>query len=149
MIISSSAFENSGVIPERYTCDGDNINPSLNIKSVPAGAKSLVLVVDDPDAPAGSWIHWTVWNINPETAAIAEGSVSPGAVEGVTSFGSIGYGGPCPSVGAHRYFFKLFALDTILELKSGATYGELESMMSGHILAKTELMGQYQRGTLR
>lgn len=145
MIIFSLAFENNGNIPEKYTCDGDNINPSLKIKSVPKEAKSLALVVDDPDSLAGTWIHWTIWNINPETTVIEEGSVPSGAVEGVTSFGSIGYGGPCPSAGAHRYVFKLFALDKTLEIKSGATHQELESMMSGHILDRAELVGLYKR----
>lgn len=149
MIISSLAFENNGDVPEQYTCDGDNVSPPLKIKGVPEGAKSLVLVVDDPDSPTGTWIHWTVWNINPKTVAIESGSVPSGATEGLNSFGNIGYGGPCPAGGVHRYFFKLFALDVNVGLGSGATYQELEQMISGHVLARAELVGQYKRSLLR
>ncbi len=145
MIIYSSAFENQGSIPVKYTCDGENISPPLKISGVPAEAKSLVLIVDDPDSPAGNWIHWTIWNINPETAAIEEGLVPTGAAEGLTSFGDIGYGGPCPSGGEHRYFFKLFALDNVLEVKPGANDQELMQMMNGHIMTTVELIGYYKR----
>ncbi len=149
MIISSPAFGNYDDIPGQYTCDGNDINPPLKIQSVPEEAKSLALVVDDPDAPTGTWIHWTVWNINPKTVAIESGSVLSGVTEGLNSFGNIGYGGPCPAEGAHRYFFKLFALDANVGLKSGAAYQELEQMMSGHILAHAELIGQYKRSLSR
>lgn len=148
MIISSPAFEIGGNIPEQYTCDGDNMSPPLRIKTVPEGTKSLVLVMDDPDSPLGNWIHWTVWNIKPETTVIESGSVPSGAIEGLNSFGEIGYGGPCPPEGTHRYFFKLFALDIKAELKSGAIYQELEQMMAGHILARAELVGRYERRPL-
>ncbi|PIQ74060.1 MAG: YbhB/YbcL family Raf kinase inhibitor-like protein [Candidatus Portnoybacteria bacterium CG_4_8_14_3_um_filter_44_10] len=118
------------------------------MNNIPEGTKSLVLVVDDSDSSVGTWIHWVVWNIDPKTVTIESGSVPSGAIEGLTSFGNIGYGGPCPAGGAHRYIFKLFALDTSLELKYGAAYQELDQMMSGHILARAELVGRYERSSL-
>jgi Raf kinase inhibitor-like YbhB/YbcL family protein len=145
MKLISPAFESGKKIPAKYTCDGDNINPPLQIKEVPKEAKSLVLIMDDPDAPSNTWIHWTVWNINPKTAEILENNVPQGAIEGITSFGDIGYGGPCPPSGTHRYFFKLFALDAYLELKPGASLQDLKSKMGNHILAKTELIRLYNR----
>lgn len=145
MIISSPAFENNKEIPSKYTCDGENINPSLQISKVPEGTQSLVLIMDDPDAPAGTWVHWIIWNIDPKTAEVAENSVPPGGVGGVTSFGSTGYGGPCPPSGTHRYFFKLYALDTKLDLPSEADKAQLEKAMEGHILDQAELVGLYSR----
>lgn len=145
MKIESSAFAHNELISPKYTCDGENINPPLRISEVPEEAKSLVLIMDDPDAPGGTWVHWTVWNIAPSTREIPERSVPAGAVEGMTSFGRTGYGGPCPPSGTHRYFFKLFALDTTLESSPSLGARELEEVMSGHILAEGEFVGLYQR----
>jgi len=146
MKISSSTFANNSFIPSKYTCDGQDINPSLKIENVPAEAKSLVLIVDDPDAPMGTWVHWTVWNINPETTEILENSLPKEAVEGMTDFGKPGYGGPCPPSGTHRYFFKIYALDRILALEKGSSLEKLGEEMKDHILDKTQLIGLYQRG---
>lgn len=145
MIISSPAFVNNAAIPSQYTCDGNNVNPPLTIAEMPVAAQSLVLIMDDPDAPAGTWVHWTIWNIDPKITEIAENSAPLGAVEGTTSFGQIGYGGPCPHSGRHRYFFKLYALDTKLDLSPETDKSQLEKAMSGHILAQSELVGLYQR----
>lgn len=144
MKISSPVFENEGTIPSKYTCDGDNINPPLKIAEVPEIAKSLVLIVDDPDAPAGTWIHWTVWNMPPETREIKEGS-KPAGIEGITSFGRTGYGGPCPPSGVHRYFFKLYALDTQIELSPTAKIDELIATIKDHIIDQAQIMGKYSR----
>lgn len=145
MQIKSSAFEHNEQIPAKYTCDGENINPPLEFLDVPENAKSLVLIMDDPDAPMGTWVHWTVWNIDPATIEIVENSVPAGAQEGKTSFGKSGYGGPCPPSGTHRYFFKLYALATMLELSSDADKSKLESTMQGHILDRAELIALYKR----
>ena len=145
MRIKSSAFKHTETIPSKYTCDGDDINPPLKIEEVPEEAKSLVLIVDDPDAPVGIWTHWTVWNINPKIEKIEEDSVPEGAVEGMTNFGSTGYGGPCPPGGEHRYFFKLYALDSKLELDPLTEADELEEAMDKHIIEKAELVGLYER----
>lgn len=146
MTIISAAFQNNGDIPAKYTCDGGNVNPALEITDVPQGAESLVLIVDDPDAPGGAWVHWTVWNIDPKTARVPEHGAPAGAVEGVTSFGRPGYGGPCPPSGTHRYFFKLYALDAILDLPASADVTALEKAMEGHVLEKAQLIGLYHRG---
>ena len=145
MKIRSSAFSHNQSIPSKYTCDGQNINPPLTFSDVPSDAKSLVLIMDDPDVPAGTWVHWTVWNISPETREILENSKFEGAVEGTTSFGKPGYGGPCPPDREHRYFFKIYALDTMLDLNSSATKQNLEQAMEGHITARSELIGRYNR----
>ena len=145
MKISSSAFANNSFIPSKYTYDGQDINPPLKIENVPAEAKSLVLIVDDPDAPMGRWVHWTVWNINPKTTEILEASVPKGAVEGLTDFGRPGYGGPCPPSGSHRYFFKIYALDKILTLEKDSRIERLEEDMKGHIKDQAQLLGLYQR----
>ncbi|MFC1678296.1 YbhB/YbcL family Raf kinase inhibitor-like protein [Patescibacteria group bacterium] len=145
MKIFSSAFMHNQQMLSKFTCDDANVNPPLNFDDVPPAAKSLVLIMDDPDAPLGTWLHWTMWNINPQTKKIAENTVPEGAVEGVTDFGSTGYGGPCPPSGEHRYFFKLYALDTMLDLAQGAKLDELENAMEGHILDKAELIGLYKR----
>lgn len=144
MKITSSAFSHNQKLPAKYTCDGSNINPPLTISDIPEGAKSLVLIHDDPDAPMGIWVHWTLWNINPATLEIAENSVPNGAAEGMTSFRKTGYGGACPPSGTHRYFFKIYALDTTLNLSSSAKSSDIESAMEGHILAKAELIGLYR-----
>lgn len=143
--ITSPAFVTNGYIPARYTCDGTNINPPLEIDNVPAEAKSLVLIVDDPDAPVGMWVHWVVWNIDPATREIAEDTVPRAAAQGKNDWKRNGYGGPCPPSGVHRYFFKLYALDTKLNLGAGTTKTSLEKAMHGHILANAELIGLYKR----
>lgn len=142
---NSSAWHESGLIPAKNTCDGENVSPPLTIEEAPPGAQSLAVIVDDPDAPAGDWVHWTVWNIAPDTAVIAEGSIPAGAVEGMTDFGMPGYGGPCPPSGEHRYQFKLYALDTTLNLPDSTLKKDLEQAMAGHILGQATLVGRYRR----
>lgn len=144
MNISSSAFADRGSIPSKYTCDGANSSPPLAFASVPAGAKSLALVVDDPDAPGGTFDHWIVWNIPPNTTSIGEGQ-SPQGTSGRNGFGKSGYGGPCPPNGEHRYQFKLYALDTTLNLPAGASKADLERAMNGHTLAQAQIVGRYRR----
>ena len=147
--ITSSAFESEGKIPSRYTCDDANVNPPLSISNVPDGAKSLVLIVEDPDVPTsirpdGMWDHWLVFNIPPTTKVILEG-VEPSGIAGIGTGGSRGYHGPCPPDREHRYFFKLFALDTTLDLKEGATKQQILNAIHGRVLAETELIGKYAR----
>jgi Raf kinase inhibitor-like YbhB/YbcL family protein len=144
MKITSSAFQDGGNIPSKFTCDGGDASPPLQIADVPSGAKSVVLVVDDPDAPSGLFTHWMVWNISPQTNAIAEGT-TPKGVHGTNDFGKSGYGGPCPPSGTHRYYFKIFALDRELDLPSGAKRSQLDAAMKGHVVAQGELMGRYSR----
>ncbi|MBI5392271.1 YbhB/YbcL family Raf kinase inhibitor-like protein [Candidatus Woesearchaeota archaeon] len=152
MKLTSKSFEQGTLIPSKFTCDGNNTNPALEFKDVPANAKSLVLIMDDPDIPAfvkekysiQVWDHWVVFNIPAETRAVNEGS-NPKGLFGVNTGGKKTYGGPCPPDKEHRYFFKLYALDTMLSLKEGATKKEVEQAMEGHILAKAELMGLYER----
>ena len=141
--ITSTAFSHMNRVPPKYTCDGDDVNPPLSIEGIPEGTKSLVLIVDDPDAPLGNWDHWIVWGILPETSFIAENSV-PG-IEGLNDFGNHSYGGPCPPSGAHRYFFKAYALDITLDLDTTSRKWEVEEAMEGHVLAKGELIGLYSR----
>jgi Raf kinase inhibitor-like YbhB/YbcL family protein len=143
--ISSPAFEDSGAIPSRYTCDDIDVNPPLTIENIPAAAKSLALIVDDPDAPMGTWVHWVVWNITPGLSEIRENSVPQGGIEGVNDFRKHAYGGPCPPSGIHRYFFKLYALDTKLDIASHSEKAHVEKAMKGHIIAETRLMGRYGR----
>jgi hypothetical protein len=142
LAVTSPAFENNKSIPSKYTCDGNDVNPPLIIEGTPEETKSLVLIVDDPDAPMRTWDHWVVWNILP-TNKIEENSV-PG-VEGMNSFRKHSYGGPCPPSGTHRYFFKIYALDTKLNLDSNSRKKNVEKAMKGHILAKGELVGLYSR----
>jgi Raf kinase inhibitor-like YbhB/YbcL family protein len=149
MKMSSPAFEGSGKIPAKYTCDGDNINPPLKISDVPSATKSLALIMEDPDVPKnlrpdGMWDHWVVFNIPPGTAEIPEGREPPGT-HGEGTSGNQNYFGPCPPDREHRYFFKLFALDSELDLKEKAKKSEVEKAMEGHILEKAELMGRYER----
>jgi Raf kinase inhibitor-like YbhB/YbcL family protein len=144
MKITSSAFQEGGNIPSKFTCDGSDTSPPLEITGVPSGAKSLVLIADDPDAPSGLFTHWLVWNIPPQTSSIAEGS-SPKGVQGANDFGKSGYRGPCPPPGTHRYSFKIFALDRELELRSGAKRSQVDAAMKGHISAQGELIGRYAR----
>lgn len=143
MKLSSPAFAHEGAIPSMFTCDGSDINPALEVAGVPAEAQSLALIVDDPDAPGGTWLHWTMWNIDPATTRIEENSVPAGVVQGMTDFETVGWGGPCPPSGTHRYYFKLYALDMMLDLSSGASLQQLEAAMQGHILEQVELMGTY------
>jgi len=145
MKITSPAFEHNKNIPAKYTCDGENINPPLQITEIPNNTQSLVLISDDPDAPMGTWVHWTIWNISPQTENIAENSSPSNATEGLTSFGKPGYGGPCPPSGTHRYFFKIYALDTNLELSVDSKKDDLEQAMANHVLDSAELIGLYQR----
>lgn len=143
--ITSSAFVNEGTIPKKYTCDGENINPPLLINGVSAEAKSLALIMDDPDAPAGIWTHWVIFNIDAKTTEIKENSVPSGAILGQTSFGKAQYGGPCPPSGTHRYFFKIYSLDEILNIPQGSDRKTLENAMAGHIIEQAEMMGRYSR----
>jgi Raf kinase inhibitor-like YbhB/YbcL family protein len=143
--ISSTAFSHNGAIPPKYTCDGADVNPPLAIENIPAEAKSLVLIVDDPDAPMGTWVHWVVWNIDSSVKEIKENSVPLGASQGMTDFRKQKYGGPCPPSGTHRYFFKLYALDTTLTIGPNSIKAVVESAMKDRILAQTELIGLYSR----
>ena len=142
MKISSPVFQENSSIPSRFTLDGENINPPLAFEDVPKEAKSLVLIMDDPDAPRGTWVHWTLWNIPPDTTEIWENSVPEQAIQGKTSRENY-YSGPKPPSGTHRYFFKLYALDTILELDKQADINELNEAIKDHILAETSLVGLY------
>lgn len=144
--LTSTAWENNMSIPKQFTCEGRDINPPLSIIGVPDGVKSFVLIVDDPDAPIGIWDHWVLWNIPGDTRFIAENTVPKGAVEGINDFKKTAYGGPCPPPGrAHRYFFKLYALDAKLDLARGSTKEDVEQAMLNHIVDETELVGVYQR----
>jgi len=140
--ITSPSFQNNGAIPAKYTCDGNDVNPPLNITGIPREAKSLVLIVDDPDASMGTFVHWVVWNIPPKER-IEENSV-PG-VEGMNDFRKRSYGGPCPPSGTHRYFFKLYALDVKLDLKTNSRKEDVEKAIEGHVLARGEIVGLYRR----
>jgi Raf kinase inhibitor-like YbhB/YbcL family protein len=145
MGITSPAFEHKGSIPVKYTCDGKDVSPPLEIENVPSGARSLAVIVDDPDAPSGMWVHWVVWNISPETRRIQESSLPGGAKQGVTDFRKRSYGGPCPPSGVHRYFFRLYALDKELDLGGSARKRDLLRAMEGHVLMEAEVMGRYKR----
>jgi Raf kinase inhibitor-like YbhB/YbcL family protein len=144
LTLRSPAFGHEQVIPSKYTCDGDDIHPPLAIDSIPEGTVSLALIVDDPDAPNGTWDHWLVWNMPGALTRIGEGD-APEGVRGVNSWGRLGYGGPCPPNGEHRYLFKVYALDTLLELPEGASKAQLLAAMQGHVLESTTLMGCYTR----
>jgi Raf kinase inhibitor-like YbhB/YbcL family protein len=142
--IESPAFNNGGLIPAVYTCDGKNINPPLTILNTPPQTKSLALIVDDPDAPVGLWIHWVAWNINPETKKIPEGIQKIGT-NGKNTRGKNEYGGPCPPDKMHRYFFKIFALDTVLNISENNGNNELLEAIKDHVIARAELIGLYNR----
>lgn len=141
MKITSPSFQEGGNIPSKFTCDGANSSPAFRIEQTPPTTKSLALMMDDPDAPGGLFIHWLIWNIDPQTKEIMENSAPPKAIQGTNNFPNVGYGGPCPPSGTHRYFFKIFALD----LKSGAKRADLEHAMHGHVIAQGQLMGRYAR----
>lgn len=142
MKISSPDFKHNEFIPRKFTCEGEDINPALVIEEIPRQAQSLSLIVDDPDAPMGTWVHWVLYDI-PMVNRIGENSI-PGK-QGINNFGRRDYGGPCPPSGTHRYFFKIYALDGMLNLKEGISKGELEKMMQGHILDRAELVGLYKK----
>lgn len=143
--ITSSAFQEGGAIPDKFGKSGQNVSPELRIEGVPAEAKSLALIVDDPDAPVGLFTHWLVWNIDPKTSEIGEGSAPSGAAQGKNDFGEMGYGGPQPPSGTHRYYFKVFALNTSLDLKPGAKRHDVDSAMKGHVIGQGQLMGRYSK----
>jgi len=145
MKIASSAFGQGESIPAKYTCDGENINPPLSITEVPSDAKSLAIIVDDPDAPSGNWLHWLVWNIPPSVVEIKENSLPAEAIEGKNDFGQIKYSGPCPPTGEHRYFFKVLALDVRLTLSAGASLENFQAAIQGRIIDQAELMGTYRK----
>ena len=145
MKVTSSSFQEGGIIPEKFSKNGQNVSPELKIEDAPAEAKCLVLIADDPDAPVGLFTHWLVWNIDPKTTQISEGSAPSGAVQGKNDFGEMGYGGPQPPSGTHRYYFKVFALDRTLDLKPGAKRRDLDAAMKGHVIAQGQLMGRYSK----
>jgi len=150
--LTSTAFNEGQAIPPVYTCDGKDISPPLAWTGLPEGTKSLALINDDPDAPMGTWVHWMFYNLPPSVRQLpeafpADGELPNGTRQGRTDFGRMGYGGPCPPSGTHRYFFKLYALDTVLSLAGGATATDLEAAMRGHVLAEARLMGTYRRNT--
>ncbi len=149
MKLTSTVFEHEGKIPSKYTCDGENVNPPLVFSGIPQNAKSLVLIMEDPDVPKhlrpdGMWNHWVVFNIPPDTKGVNENQ-EPKGTAGITTSNKLKYGGPCPPDREHRYFFKLYALDTTLDLKQGATKEQVLEAIKGHVLAEAELMGRYQR----
>ncbi len=148
--IKSTAFHEGEMIPSKYTCEGQDVSVPLEWQSAPSTAKSLALIADDPDAPAGTWVHWVIFNMPPAAAGLPENvppkeSLSNGALQGKNDFGNYGYGGPCPPGGTHRYYFKLYALDSMLKLSAGITKAELLKAMEGHIVAQAQIMGRYSR----
>ena len=148
--LTSSAFTQGQPIPEKYTCKAEDISPALSWGKPPAGTQSFALIMDDPDAPVGTWVHWVLFNVPASTRDLPEAfpsdaTLPDGSMSGNSSFGGPGYGGPCPPSGTHRYFFKLYALDEMLAISVGATKGELEKAMAGHILAQAELMGTFSK----
>jgi Raf kinase inhibitor-like YbhB/YbcL family protein len=148
--ITSPAFEDGGMIPQQYACDGDNISPPLSWGSVPEGTKSIALIVDDPDAPGGTFVHWVLYDLPAEVQDLPEDlppdkAFPVGGKQGINSTSRLGYTGPCPPRGTHRYFFRLYALDTMTNLPAGETREKLREAMEGHILAQGQLMGRYKR----
>ena len=149
--IKSDAFKEGGYIPARYTCESDNLSPPLSWSKAPEGTKSFALICDDPDAPMGTWVHWVVFNIPPEITyleenALGRGKILSGIREGINDFRKHAYGGPCPPSGTHRYFFKVYALDTMLDISPNSQKSDLENAMKGHILAEGQIIGLYKRG---
>ncbi|MBI2999166.1 MAG: YbhB/YbcL family Raf kinase inhibitor-like protein [Deltaproteobacteria bacterium] len=151
MEIKSSAFQNGADIPRKYTCDGPDVSPPLRWENPPSGTKGFAMIADDPDAPGGTWVHWVIYDLPANTKELAEGlkpneTLVNGAKQGINDFRKIGYGGPCPPRGpAHRYFFKLYAVDAQTDLRPRATKQQLLDAMKGHILAEAQLMGRYKR----
>ena len=150
MILSSTAFADGEAVPQRYTCDGQDVSPPLAWRDAPAGTQTFALVVDDPDAPKGTWVHWVVFNLPASVSRLPENASGPGALpagatEGINGWGRPGYGGPCPPSGTHRYYFRLFALDGALDLGPDATSADVARAREGHVLAEATLMGRYTR----
>ncbi len=147
--VLSSAFEHNGIIPAKYTCDGENISPDLKWENYPQNTKSFVIIADDPDAPMGTWVHWVVYNIPAKITHLKEAfpkkEVFENITQGITDFRKIGYGGPCPPSGTHRYFFKIYALDIDLNEKPGLTKDKILKIIEGHIIGYGELIGKYKR----
>ena len=148
--LTSNAFKEGEAIPRGYTCDGANVSPPLEWTGVPKSAKTIAIIADDPDAPAGTWVHWVVYNLSAEGLGLIENTpqtetLNGGGVQGKNDFGKTGYGGPCPPSGRHRYIFKFYALDSELPLQPGATKAEVEKAMEGHIVGQAQLMGTYNR----
>ena len=148
--LSSTAFKDGEAIPSQYTCDGVNVSPPLEWSGVPKSAKTVAIIADDPDAPAGTWVHWVLYNLPGENIGMVENlpaidNLKAGGFQGKNDFEKIGYGGPCPPSGTHRYFFKIYALDIDLPLKAGATKVEVDKAMAGHVVAQGQLMGTYRR----
>jgi len=148
--LTSSAFESGEMIPTKYTCDGRDVSPPLSWSGIPDSAESIALIADDPDAPGKTWVHWVLFNLPADVTSLEENvskeaTLENGAVQGITDFGRHGYGGPCPPGGTHRYFFKIYALDTALDIDSNVSKSDVVNAMDGHILAKGKLMGKYQR----
>lgn len=148
--LTSAAFEDGGMIPSRFTCDGADVSPPLAWAPVPDNAISLALIADDPDAPGKTWVHWVLYNLPASVKELPENvppqaTLASGALQGTNDFRKTGYGGPCPPGGTHRYYFKLYALDAMLDLSAGATKDQLLKAMEGHILAEGQLMGRYSR----
>ena len=143
--ITSSIFEDNGNIPGKYTCDGANVNPPLRIENVSPETTSLVLILDDLNAPRGTYVHWILWNIRPNTKEIKENSVPEGAVQGITDFKKRKYGGPCPPSRAHKYVFKIYALDIRLDLNPDSSKKDVEKAMKGHVIAEAQMTGIYKR----
>jgi Raf kinase inhibitor-like YbhB/YbcL family protein len=150
MKLVSTAFKEGEAIPRQYTCDGIDISPPLEWSGTPKTAKTIAIIADDPDAPSGTWVHWVVYNLPAENIGLVENlpateSLKAGGFHGKTDFGRVGYGGPCPPSGTHRYFFKVYAVDSELPLKAGATKDELLKAMEGHVVGQAQLMGTYRR----
>lgn len=150
IVLTSAAFKEGQAIPRQYTCDGVNVSPPLEWTGVPKTAKTLAIIADDPDAPAGTWLHWVLYNIPADNIGFVENvpateNLKAGGFQGKNDFGKIGYGGPCPPSGTHRYLFKIYAIDGELPLQAGATKADLEKAMQGHVVAQGQLMGTYRR----
>lgn len=145
MTVTSPAFKEGRAIPEKYSCDGSSVSPPLTFDDVPSGTKSLLLVIEDPDAPLGSFVHWTVWNISPQQSSLAEGEVPPGSVQGPNGTGQNKYVALCPPSGIHRYFFKLYALDEVLALPASTDVRTLNAYVAPHTLARAVLTGTYRK----
>ncbi len=146
--VRSSAFAEGGMIPSRYTCDGENVSPDLEWSTVPAGTKSIAVIADDPDAPRKTWVHWVLFNLPPALRGLPKDvpktpTLADGAIQGINDSNELGYDGPCPPSGVHRYYFKVYALDRELTLRSGCTKQQLLEAMEGHALADGVLMGRY------
>ncbi len=143
--ITSPAFDHEEMIPKKYTCQGDDVNPELEIQGIPEETKSLILIMDDPDAPIGTWDHWVVWNLDPSISKIEEDSIPKEGVVGKNSWARNDYGGPCPPSGTHRYYFKLYALDTQLALEKKNNKKTVEKAMKDHVIEQAVLMGKYKK----